>query len=201
LAAEIDIKTYWNHQFLTLPEDLTKQVIKEYALTFEIDPYFIPFAKFCRDSNIDLTIISDGYIEYIAPIIEKNGLGDIRVKCNNMVYDSDAQRLMPQFPRASESCNCNSASCKRNAMLEELSANTISVYIGDGHSDFCPASHSDIIFAKKHLSAWCNENRIPHYNYSGFFDVLRILKIKIEKKDYKFRRQAELLRKKAFEIE
>jgi 2-hydroxy-3-keto-5-methylthiopentenyl-1-phosphate phosphatase len=173
----------------------------DYALTFDIDPYFTTFVRFCLETNIDLTIISDGYIEYIEPILERNSLEDIKVKCNKMVPDPVTNRLIPEFPRASESCNCNSASCKRNAMLEDLPPNTISVYIGDGHSDFCPASHSDIIFAKKHLAAWCNENRIPHYNYSGFFDVLRILKTKIEKKDYKFRRQAELLRKKAFEIE
>jgi 2-hydroxy-3-keto-5-methylthiopentenyl-1-phosphate phosphatase len=93
------------------------------------------------------------------------------------------------------------ASCKRNSILSNTDDDTVVIYIGDDYSDFCGAEHSDIVFAKKNLAAYCNENKIPHYPYSNFFDILRITKDIINKKKYKFRHQARIKRKQAFEAE
>ena len=87
-------------------------------------------------------------------------------------------------------------------MLSESSyTSALYVYIGDGRSDTCAASHADIIFAKGALAAFCNERRIPHYTFHTFFDVVRIFKKIVGTKQMKHRRQAELMSKKSVEVE
>ena len=166
----------------------------------ETDPYFKNFCEFCRSKDIPVAVLSDGFDAYIEPILKKEGLGWIPVYCNKLVFNGSG-KCKPVFPYASESCECKCASCKRNSMLVNSGPGTVIVYIGDGYSDFCAASHADIVFAKKTLAAYCNENRIPHYPFSTFFDVQKILNEIIDKNKIRVRHQAFLARKKAFEIE
>lgn len=196
---KLEIKDYWRKVFDTLPLDLTLEKVADYALKFQTDPYFPTFAKFCRERSIPLTVVSDGFDAYIDPILESLGLGYLPTKRNNFVITTNG--LKPRFPGASESCECMCASCKRNAVINSAENGTIIVYIGDGYSDYCAAEHADVIFAKKALAAYCNENRLPHYPFSSFFDVKRLLEKSIDEGKIRIRRQAELKRYKAFEVE
>ncbi len=197
-SGEITITDYWHKLCDYLNEEASIDDIAHFIEQFEIDNYFINFVDFCRKYNIELIILSDGFIEYIKPFFNKFGLNNIKIFANKMKYNP---KLSPIFPFASESCKCNCASCKRNIILTDSSPESIIVYVGDGYSDYCAVNHSDIIFAKKNLLTYCNENKIPHYPYKSFFDILNILKKIIDRNNIKKRRQAELLRKQAFEIE
>lgn len=197
---EMTIFEYWITLCNSLRPGVGKHTIQEFALTAETDPYFPKFAEFCRRKSIPLTVVSDGFDTYVRPIMDKLGLSDLPVKCNSLDF-SRGDKPVPIFPGADESCKCFCASCKRNAVLSSVAEDAIIVYIGDGYSDFCAAKHSDIVFAKKSLAAYCNENKIPHYPFSSFFDVIRFLESAIEKGKIKKRNSAELLRKKAFETE
>ena len=197
---EIGIKEYWKKLFETLPSNLTEIDINNHSLNYEIDAYFVEFVKFCENSGISLSIVSDGFEQYIKPILNKLELSHLPVACNKMIFDTNT--IKPFFAGADESCNCMSASCKRNAVINNVDDDTIIVYIGDGYSDFCAAEHSDIIFAKRNLAAFCNENKIPHYPFHTFFDILQILKKTIlSKGKIKQRNQAKVKRKLAFETE
>jgi hypothetical protein len=126
------------------------------------------------------------------------GLEHLPVKSNILQY---GEKVEPIFPGATESCKCFCASCKRNSVINQTNEDEIIVFIGDGYSDFCAAEHSDIIFAKKNLAAYCNENKLPHYPFNTFFDVKRLLSDAIKTHKLKKRNQAEMNRKKAFETE
>ncbi len=191
---ELEIETYWQILFDKL--DATKEEIENYALEAEIDPYFKKFVDFCREKNVNLTIVSDGFDIYIDPILNKLGVADIPVFKNAAVFEEG--KFKPVYPYASESCKCPSASCKRNEILSVAPDEAFIIYIGDGYSDFCAAEHSDVVFAKKELAAHCSKNKIPHYPYSSFFDVIAILEKIIERGELKTRRQAQILRRKAF---
>lgn len=200
IEKNIDIKSYWSGICKTLDSNLTKEKIEEFANGFEVDAYFVPFIKFCEANNIPITIVSDGFDLYILPILKKLGLSHLDVFCNELRHDGE--RFYPYFTRASESCNCLSASCKRNVVINLSSESDIIVYIGDGYSDFCGAEHSDIIFAKKHLANYCNNNKLPHYPFSTFFDIKKIFAdVILNKKKFKKRNQAKVNILKALETE
>jgi 2,3-diketo-5-methylthio-1-phosphopentane phosphatase len=196
---EINIRQYWRSVCASLKAGTTAQNIAEWSEKFDVDPYFKPFAEYCKDNNIQLSIVSDGFAQYIKPVLSKLELSFLPVYCNEMIF-SDV--VTPVFTGASESCTCLCASCKRNAVINNVPEDGIIVFIGDGYSDFCAAEHSDIIFAKKSLAAYCNANKIPHYPFKNFFDIKRIFENQIILQNkLKPRRQAELKRIKAFETE
>ncbi len=196
---EIDIKTYWYRLCSTIPSDTQADDIYRLAMDTPIDPYFRDFVFYLEKEDIPLTIISDGFDTYIEPILEREGFSHIPYLSNELIFDNGA--VNPVFPRASEACTCMCASCKRNSMLSQTKDDDIIVYIGDGYSDFCGAEHSDIIFAKKNLAAYCNENKLPHYPFKSFFDIIRIFEGFIKSGKYKKRNQAVINRKNAFEAE
>lgn len=197
---EINIRDYWRTLFSTLKLGNNAETIRNYAVNSEVDPYFKKFADYCKENSIPFSVISDGFDIYIEPVIKNIGTDWLPVLCNKISYDSNGNFTLT-YPNASESCNCLCASCKRNAILSNVPEDAIIVFIGDGYSDYCAAEHADIIFAKSELAAYCNENKIPHYPFSTFFDVYKILSDVIPKKKLKIRNQARLLRKKAFEVE
>jgi 2-hydroxy-3-keto-5-methylthiopentenyl-1-phosphate phosphatase len=197
---KLNISEYWHIVCSKLRANITDFDIRTYAVECETDKYFNSFAEFCRKGDIPISVVSDGFESYIIPILEREGLGWLKVLCNKLDFKKGGGAI-PFFPYASESCKCACASCKRNAVLSNVPPENIIIFIGDGWSDFCAAEHADIIFAKNKLAAHCNETRIPHYPFRTFFDVERILKKIILNNDAKTRHQAQLLRKKAFEIE
>jgi len=197
---KINIKEYYYATCKSLKIDLNEEESLQFIRTRQIDPNFKKFYEYCRQNDYQFFIISDGFDFYIRPILELYGINEVEIFCNTIVKGNDGS-FLPVFPLASESCNCSCASCKRNAMLNRIDENSLSVFVGDGMSDYCVAEHSDIIFAKKELAAYCNLKKIPHYPYSNFFDIYRLFNSLITKNKINKRYQAELLRKKAFETE
>lgn len=196
---EIDIKTYWYRLCETIPPDITEDEIYNLAMETPVDIYFSQFIDYLASEDIPITIISDGFESYIKPILERENLTHIPYLSNKLEFDNG--KVIPVFPRASEACTCMTASCKRNSMLSRTYDDAVIVYIGDGYSDFCGAEHSDIIFAKKNLAAYCNANKLPHYSFKTFFDIIRIFKNIIKTGKIKKRNQAFINRKNAFETE
>ncbi len=199
LDGDMEISDYWRKVCSTLDENLTPEDLSKYAESCEIDPYFKSFADFCKEQGLPLTVVSDGYDAYIKPILKKLDLDYLPVFSNRLNYEDSA--FVPEFPGASESCECFCASCKRNSVLNSSDSDSIIIFIGDGNSDMCVAEHADIVFAKKKLAKYCNKERIPHYPYKTFFDVKKILSDILEKGKFRNRHQAVLKRKKAFEVE
>jgi 2-hydroxy-3-keto-5-methylthiopentenyl-1-phosphate phosphatase len=200
VSGELNITEYWKILCKSLGETADYSYIYRYVDKYEVDSNFKMFAEFLREEEIPLKIISDGFDVYIDSVLNRLDLDWIPRHSNKLVFAEDSEPV-PFFPLASESCNCKVGSCKRNAVLNSTKNDTIIVYIGDGMSDFCVAEHSDIIFAKKKLAAHCNKNKIPHYPFSNFFDVYRIMKNVILQGKAKIRNQAAMLRNKAFETE
>ncbi len=203
VSGEWTVTEYWRAVCASLSPDVTLGSIRTWALEHPADPYFPAFVAFCRECAIPLTVVSDGFDAYIKPVLEREGAGDIPVFCNHLsIRDTQHKSTAtPVFWGANESCQCMCGSCKRNALLQSAAPEALIVYIGDGYSGFCAAEHADIIFAKQALAAYCNRNRIPHYPYSTFGDILTIMRGILQKKRIKPRHQALLRRKQAFEIE
>jgi 2-hydroxy-3-keto-5-methylthiopentenyl-1-phosphate phosphatase len=200
IQGELDISDYWKILCKSLGKTAEYDYIYRYVDKYDVDSNFRMFAEFLREEEIPIKVVSDGFDVYIDSVLKRLELDWIPVHSNKMMFAAGKEPV-PYFPLASESCVCKVASCKRNAVLNSCDHETIIVYIGDGISDFCAAEHSDIIFAKKKLAAHCNKYRIPHYPFTNFFDVYRIMKDIILQGKAKQRNQAFMLRNKAFETE
>jgi len=46
-------------------------------------------------------------------------------------------------------------------------------YVGDGHSDLCPALEADHVFAKAELAQLCDQEEIAYISFDRFADVQR----------------------------
>lgn len=210
MAGEIRSAEFYRLCARSFPDTITREEIMEWSAQFEIDPYFKQLYSFCLDNQIPVTIISDGFEEYVRPILERAGFGEIDITTNLFRNGASSlqgegevlnDRLIPTFPSASESCRCFGAGCKRNEILRRLLPDQLVVFVGDGSSDLCAAEHSDVVFAKDKLAAYCNQEKIPHFTYNSFFDVNRLFQLKYRASEFRPRHQAVLRRVEAYRNE
>jgi len=133
-----------------------------------LDPYFPAFYAYCLESGLDLKIVSDGLDIYIDAILRKYNLEDIEYFTNLATFRDG--RLSIEFPQMNKECE-KCGTCK-NGILNRFRPDYESIiYIGDGHSDFCPSKDADLVFAKGILHKKCVENgRFCEY-YENFQDI------------------------------
>ncbi|NUN68254.1 MAG: MtnX-like HAD-IB family phosphatase [Bacteroidetes bacterium] len=190
-SGAIDARECWRTGFRTMPV-LTREEFTQFALTQRVDPHFRPFVEFCRSRTIPVTVLSDGYDAYIAPVLERESLGDLPRFCNRLEFPQGASPE-PFFPYTNSECS-RCANCKRNHLLTRSSEQEVIVYIGDGISDRCPVRHADVVFAKDALVAFCETENITFHRFNDFSDVLKVFRPMVESSKPRKRRTAELLR-------
>jgi 2,3-diketo-5-methylthio-1-phosphopentane phosphatase len=134
----------------------------------KLDPYFPAFYACCRESGLDLKIVSDGLDVYIDAILRKYNLEEIECFTNSAVFRDG--RLFIEFPQANDDCN-RCGTCKNGILKKYRSAYETIVYIGDGHSDVCPSKDADLVFAKGILHKKCVEEGRKCEYYNDFRDI------------------------------
>jgi 2-hydroxy-3-keto-5-methylthiopentenyl-1-phosphate phosphatase len=166
----------------------------------ELDDYFLEFCKICDDNGIKLYILSDGMDVYIDRILNRYELNYIPFFSNKFSssnsYDGKVI-FKTDFPYTDSECE-KCGNCKRNHLLYNSEDENLVIYIGDGYSDRCPIEYADIVFAKRELASYCNSRKIPFTEFSTFKDINEKLRLLLERKRVKKRRQAELKRKEIF---
>lgn len=152
------------------------RVIDEKA---ELDPYLVDFVKYCRKRRYHLEIVSDGLDIYINHLLGKHQLDFIPYTSNRLVFTDGKARL--ESPFRSDFCGL-CGNCKKQRVLAAREANAqCVVYIGDGISDECPAAISDIVFAKNHLLAYCQEHDLAAIPFEDFSQVIQAFPKALEK--------------------
>lgn len=199
-SGELPIRDYWRKLAAGLRGPLTIEAIDEYLRGIPVDEGLSELLALARSESIPFTVASDGFDIYIERYLAMHGADGVDVWCNHAELD-ERGRMTMTFPHAAEGCECFSAACKRNVVLLRAHPDERIVYIGDGISDYCPAEHADIIFAKGTLAAYCNVHRLPHYPFKTLADVARQLRLLMSKRRIRARHQAALKRKKAWEGE
>lgn len=179
-----------------------------------IDDGFVRFIAFCRTRDLDPCILSDGLDYYVDRILLRSGAGEVPRFANHLrligaVPASDASQagdgagrvtLALEFPAGNADCD-RCACCKRNIMLGRAGEEDVIVYVGEGYSDRCPARYADLVFAKKSLQTYCQNENISYLPYTTFDDVRTQLGHLLEKGAVRKRRRAELERRAAWRAE
>jgi len=188
---------------LALVEDFNFEKFNSYLDKEELDDYFEDFLKYCKDNNFEVILVSEGLDYYIDYILKRENL-DLKFYSNKLVLNSakinsngsKKLKLSCDFPYSDEVCNWCGMS-KRNVLINNTNdlENEISVYIGDGVSDFCVSHYADIVFAKKSLASHCWKNNITYFEYKTFRDIINKLKKLIEQNKIKQKQTAKFYRR------
>lgn len=147
--------------------------VREFINSQKITAGFTDFVSYCKSQNYPVTIISAGFDFYIQPILDKHGVADIEYLANATTIKNG--RIYPQFtyyePELCERCS----NCKGLRIKELKKPEEISVFIGDGHSDFHGARAADIVFAKSFLADDLREAEVDYYKFDTFHDIIEKL--------------------------
>ncbi len=151
--------------FQVTPDDLSR-----FLSFIPIDETFPDFVDYTRQNGDPLYVVSDGFDLNIRTILEKNGLKDLPVYCNTLLWDKNGWKIeTPYYSPVCDKCG----TCKKNIvkqLRQETGADQV-IYIGDGISDTCGCQEADLIFAKKHLLSYCREHHIPVIAFERFADI------------------------------
>lgn len=182
---------------LDLVEDFSFEQFNKYLNDESLDPYFKKFLDWCKENEYPVKILSEGLDYYIKYILNKEGI-DVEFYGNRMIVGEN-NRLSCAFPYRDEVCNYCGVS-KRNILVNSTNdyENEISVFIGDGVSDYCVSNYADILFAKKRLASYCWKNNLTYYEYKDFSDVIKKIEKLKEQKKIKHRQEAKVRRKDVF---
>lgn len=145
--------------------------IDRFVCQCKLDPYFKDFVDFTARNGIEVVIVSDGLDHYIEMMLMRNGLGDVEFYANTMRFGDG--RLHVDFPYYDMRDCRECGNCKTHHLDKYKQAGYYIVYVGNGLSDRCPATHSDLIFAKSELLEYCRQSGLNHVEYSNFRDVER----------------------------
>lgn len=141
--------------------------LEDFFMQMEIDPTFPAFLKWAEEEKHPVYILSDGYANYIEPILKKAGI-QIEYYANFMQYQEGWHIHTPHLNTECGKCGV----CKKGKIEELADAESIKIYIGDGYSDLCPARYCEIVFAKQTLAKLCLQEGIPFFYYQDFAEIL-----------------------------
>ncbi len=177
-------------------KELDRAEFDKYIESFEIDPTFHDFIKYCSENKFEHYVLSDGFDYYINKIFKREKLENLKFYSNKLLIDGN-NKLMPLFPYLDEESK-SSANCKHNHIINHSSDEEFTVYIGDGVSDKETAQFCDFIFAKDDLLKFCERERITFFPYRNFHDVIKRLDDLRTKKRLKKRHRASLKRHEVY---
>lgn len=136
----------------------------------DIDESFTLFVNWAECKDYPLYILSDGYDNYIKEVLTMNRL-NIPYYANHLEYEQGWRIQCLHLDKECKKCGV----CKTGLIEDLLKPGYISIYIGDGYSDICPAEFCDIVFAKDDLARLCRQKGITFYNYNNFSDIQKIV--------------------------
>lgn len=135
----------------------------------EIDDSFPGFVAYCRSRGVHLEIVSEGLDFYLDFLLRKWRL-DVPARTNRTAFDGADLRI--SYPYADPTCSL-CGTCKLRRLFDLRVAGYEVVYVGDGHSDLCPAVEADVVFAKAELADLCREEAMDFIPFDSFADVQR----------------------------
>ncbi len=195
LAGIITAQECWRRSCATIPS-LSRKELAAFVALQQVDPGFHGFVRYCSDRSIPVHIVSDGFDVYIRQVLQQEQLTALPSYSNELIFEPNGT-VTPRFPHTDEEC-VKCANCKRNHLLTRSGDDQVIVYIGNGHSDQCPARYADIVFAKTTLLSFCERENITYHRFETFHDILSKFRQIVEEGRPRKRRTAELARKEIF---
>jgi 2,3-diketo-5-methylthio-1-phosphopentane phosphatase len=134
-----------------------------------IDPGFVPFARWCEEKQIPLTVLSAGFQQLIDLFIQREEFPHLEILANTLKPNEEIGWqcvFRDSTPDGHDKAAPLRAAKKRGEHV---------IFIGDGLSDRGAADVADEVFAKHSLAEYCRERGINFHPYQTFDEVLKQL--------------------------
>jgi 2-hydroxy-3-keto-5-methylthiopentenyl-1-phosphate phosphatase len=152
-----------------------REEMREFALAKgKLARGFLQFHRLCGKKGLDVKILSDGLDFYIRCILENKGFTDIEFY-SNVVEFGDENSVAIKFPAMNELCG-RCGTCKNTILHSFRLMYEQIIYIGDGHSDWCPSRCADVVFAKGVLLEQYKKENMPCIPFEDFSTITQYLK-------------------------
>jgi 2,3-diketo-5-methylthio-1-phosphopentane phosphatase len=148
-----------------------------------IDPAFSAFYRFTRARGIPLYVLSEGFDYVIARVLKRAGVeGPMRngLKIFSSRLRFEGRRLVASFPHSTLPCRHGCATCKAALLRKFGKGRHPVVFVGDGLSDRFAVQEADVVFAKRHLLAYCREHGQACHPFDSFSDVERAVALLLD---------------------
>jgi len=152
---------------------ITRAALDKYLTNIKLDPYFNKIVKLLSDKKIKVMVLSDNFDFILKRILSHNAIKNLKVYSNKLQISKN--KLIPRFPFRSKNCQV-CAHCKTKNLLENVSSDSIIIYVGDGRSDICPAQYADLVFAKDSLLKYFKDKKLTCFSYTCLRDVYNYFK-------------------------
>lgn len=133
----------------------------------ELDPGAVELLLLLRQRGVPHAIVSDGIDHFIRRALARHGIEEAVIRSNTADYCQ--QRLSLRCPWSAD--GCTAAHCKCSSIAQLSRGARLSIYVGDGRSDLCPARKSQLIFAKGALAQSLADEGIAFRPFSTLRDV------------------------------
>ena len=143
-------------------------------------PYFKELWQYCLAMDIPLAIVTIGLDFYVDALMNKEGLNGVPTYAVKTSFTPQGVILEYSHPwdgsgaATREVCH-QWGNCKCSVLGQYRSKGYSIIYVGDGRSDFCPASMADQIFARGPLAQMCREHELPYTEFQDFQVVIQSL--------------------------
>ena len=147
------------------------EIIKVALEHAKITPGFKEFAALCERRHVPLVVLSEGLDFYIERILALEGLA---VEWHSNLARFSANGLTVECLDNGEECEA-CGNCKLGRLKAMKKKGWEILYIGDGHSDLCPAQEADRVLAKGRLLEELRKKGVCCERFEDFRDCARYL--------------------------
>jgi 2,3-diketo-5-methylthio-1-phosphopentane phosphatase len=133
--------------------------------TATVDPAFGPFVETARRHGVDVRVLSSGVAPLIRAVLSRAGI-DVDVRANDVDFARHGWTLA--FLDDSDNGHDKAA-----AVRAARTAGLVTVYVGDGVSDFAAVHEADRCFAKagRALERYCQARGLPSTSFDSFAQI------------------------------
>ena len=165
---EINFRQYQERSFdaVTATQEEMRRYVESEVI---VRDGFHDLWEHCRQAGIPLAIASLGLDFYIQAVLDREGIGPVDTYAVETSFTP--QGISYRYPHTWDGCT-KWGSCKCVAIWAYQRAGYDIAYVGDGTSDFCPASKADMVFARSHLVEKCDSEGVPCHEFEDFYQVL-----------------------------
>ncbi|MFQ5683297.1 MAG: HAD-IB family phosphatase [Candidatus Binatia bacterium] len=165
----ISSKEHFRRHFDLIRTDLNSLVSYVYNES-AIDPAFPNFVRYCRESKIDLMIVSDGFNVFIEAVLSREALTSLPFICNKLERSNGSWH----FAFQQDNYVGDNRDWKQIIVDQYRGLGYRTVCIGDGLSDRAAMMASDVAFVKKGtgLDVWFEQHGVACTRFDSFEDLL-----------------------------